>query len=60
VRGRNYELASAVIASEELVAIREETMEGAPDSNRAAISFEPVEGVKEVLVYLENSADKKV
>jgi hypothetical protein len=54
------ELASAVIASEELAAIKEETEVGAPDSNRAAGSFELVEGVKAVLIYPENSADKKV
>ncbi|XP_025791672.1 uncharacterized protein LOC112872850 [Panicum hallii] len=53
-------LTSAVIATEELAAIREETAEGALDSNRAAGSFEPAEGVKEVLVDPENSTDKKV
>jgi hypothetical protein len=53
-------LASAVIASEELAVIREETMEEARDSNRAAGSFKPAEGVKEVLVNPKNSEDKKV
>ena len=42
------ELASAVIASEDLAVIKEETPEEAPDSKRAAGSFEPAEGVKEV------------
>jgi hypothetical protein len=55
-----YELALVVIASEELAAIREETTEEAPDSNRAAGSFEPVEGVKEVLINPMKSMDKKV
>jgi hypothetical protein len=54
------ELASAVIAFEELVAIREETTAEAPDSNWATGSFKPMEGVKEVLVDPKNSADKKV
>jgi hypothetical protein len=49
-----------VIASEELAVIREETTEEALDSNRAARSFEPVEGVKEVLVDPQNTVDKKV
>ena len=44
------ELASAVIASEELVLIRADVPEKAPDSNRKTGSFEPVEGVKDVLV----------
>jgi hypothetical protein len=50
-------LASAVIASEELAAIREETTEGAPDSNRATGSFEPAEGMKEVIIDPKNSVD---
>jgi hypothetical protein len=54
------ELALAIIASEELAAIWVETAEEVPDSNRVAGSFEPAEGVKEVLVDPENSADKKV
>jgi hypothetical protein len=56
----SYELASTVIASEELEAIMEETVEEALDSNRAVGSFEPAEGVKEVLIEPENSANKKV
>jgi hypothetical protein len=54
------ELTSAVIASEELAVIREETAVEAPDSNQATGSFKPVESVKEVLVDPENFADKKV
>jgi hypothetical protein len=54
------ELTSAVIASEELAAIREETAEEAPNSNRASRSFEPAKGMKEVLINTENSVDKKV
>jgi hypothetical protein len=50
------ELASTVIASEEHAAIKDEM----PNSNWASGSFEPAEGVKEVLVDPENSADKKV
>jgi hypothetical protein len=53
-------LASAAITSKELAAIREETVEEAPDSNRATGSFEPAEGMKEVLIEPENFADKKV
>jgi hypothetical protein len=33
---------------------------GCVDSNRAAGSFEPAEGTKEVLIDPENCADKKV
>jgi hypothetical protein len=40
----------ATIASEELVAIREESVEEAPNSKRSAGSFEPMEGTKEILV----------
>jgi hypothetical protein len=40
------ELFSAVIASEEIVVILEETAEEAPDSKRNTGSFEPTEGVK--------------
>ena len=54
----SYELASATLASEELTAIGKDIAEGAPNAKRAAESFEPVENVKEVLVYPDNSADK--
>ena len=54
------ELALATLASKELVAIRKDATEGAPDAKRAARSFEPAENVKEVLVDLDNSANKTV
>ncbi|XP_039771796.1 uncharacterized protein LOC120639948 [Panicum virgatum] len=54
------ELASVVIASEDLAVIKEETPEEAPDSKWAAGSFEPAEGVKEVLINPQASGDKKV
>jgi hypothetical protein len=40
------ELASTVIASEELTVILEETAKEVPDSNRNSRSFEPAEGIK--------------
>jgi hypothetical protein len=54
------ELASVVIAFEELAVIREETAKEAPDSKRTAGSVEPTEGVKEILIDPNNSGDKKV
>ena len=42
--------ATAIVASEELVAIRKEVTEEAPDPKRSIGSFEPVEGSKEVLI----------
>jgi hypothetical protein len=44
------ELASVVIASEELAVIRKETVEEALDSKRTTVFFEPVEGVKEIII----------
>jgi len=44
------EHASAIIASKELVVIKKGTTEEAPDSKRSDGSFEPMEGIKEVLV----------
>jgi hypothetical protein len=44
----NCELASVVLASEELALIRTETPQEPPDSNRTVRSFEPTEGVKEI------------
>jgi hypothetical protein len=49
-----------VIASEELVVIRQETVEEAPDSKWNSGSFEPAEGVKEILDDPDNSGDKRV
>ncbi|XP_066385052.1 uncharacterized protein [Miscanthus floridulus] len=46
------ERASAIIASEELEVIKEGTAEEAPDSKWVARSFEPTEGIKEVLIDL--------
>ena len=54
------EHASAIIASEELVVIKEGTVEEAPDSKWSARSFEPTEGVKEVLRDPSSSEDKVV
>jgi hypothetical protein len=54
------ELTSAVIASEELTVIGEETTEEAPDTKRNTGSFEPTEGVKEILIDPDNSRDKTV
>jgi hypothetical protein len=54
------ELTSAVIASEELVVIQEETAEEAPNSKRNIGSFEPTEGVKEILIDPNYLGDKKV
>ncbi|XP_066354958.1 uncharacterized protein [Miscanthus floridulus] len=55
-----YEHASAIIASEELVVIKEATAEEAPDSKWSAESFESVEGVKEVLIDPSSSENKVV
>ena len=41
---------TAIVASKELAAIREEIIEEAPDPKRSVGSLEPVEGPKEVLV----------
>ncbi|XP_066341650.1 uncharacterized protein [Miscanthus floridulus] len=54
------ELTSATLASKELIAIRKDIAEGAPDAKRATRSFEPMEKVKEVLVDPDNSTDKMV
>jgi hypothetical protein len=54
------ELASVVNAFEELVVIREETAEEAPNSRRSIRSFEPVEAAKEILIDPNNSGDKRV
>ncbi|XP_066334225.1 uncharacterized protein [Miscanthus floridulus] len=54
------EHASAIIASEELAIIKEGTIEEAPDSKWLARSFEPMEGIKEVLIDPSSSEDKVV
>ena len=50
----------AIVASKELVAIREEVIEEALDPKRSAGSFEPVEGAKEVLIDPSGSEGKVV
>ena len=52
--------ASAVVASKELITLREEVVEGAPDTKRSSGSFESAEGPKEVLLDPSNSEGKKV
>jgi hypothetical protein len=49
-----------IIASEELAVIKEGAIEKEPDSRWSAGSFEPTEGVKEVLIDPSNSKDKVV
>ncbi|XP_066385109.1 uncharacterized protein [Miscanthus floridulus] len=56
----SYEHASAIIASEELTVMKEGTAEEAPDSKWSAKSFEPTEGIKEVLIDPSSSEDKVV
>ena len=55
-----YEHATAIVASKELTAIREEVIEEAPDPKQSAGSFKPVEGTKEVLIDLSSSKGKVV
>ena len=50
----------AIVASKELVAIREEIVEEMPDPKWSARSFEPVEGAKEVLIDPSGSEGKVV
>ena len=52
--------ASAVIASEELVTLREKVVEEAPDAKRSSGSFESAEGSREVLLEPSNSEGRKV
>jgi hypothetical protein len=54
------EHASVIIAYEELAVIKEGTVDEALDSKRSAVSFEPAEDVKEVLIDLDNFKDKVV
>jgi hypothetical protein len=53
-------IASAIITSEELAVIQEETAEEAPDSKWSTESFEPAEGVKVILIDPDNSRDKRM
>ncbi|XP_066365150.1 uncharacterized protein [Miscanthus floridulus] len=50
----------AIIASKELVAIREEVVKEVPDPKQLAGSFEPLEDAKEVLIDPNNSEGKVV
>ena len=54
------EHAAAIVASKELVAIREEVVEEAPKPKRSTGSFEPIEGAKEVLIDPSSSKGKVV
>ena len=54
------EHAVAIVASKELVAIRKEVVEEAPDPKWSARSFEPIEGAKEVLMDPRVSKGKVV
>ncbi|XP_066396043.1 uncharacterized protein [Miscanthus floridulus] len=54
------EHATAIAASKELTAIREEVIEEAPDPKQSTGSFEPVEGAKEVLIDPSGSEGKVV
>jgi hypothetical protein len=53
-------LASAIITSEELMAIKEGITEEAPNSKRSARSLEPIEGTKKVLIDPSSSEGKVV
>ena len=52
--------AFAVIASEELVTLREKVVEEAPDAKKSTGSFESAEGSREVLLDPSSSEGKKV
>ena len=52
--------ATAIIASEELDALKEEIAEEAPDMRKSTRSFESAEGSKEVLIDPSSSEGKTV
>ena len=52
--------AAAIVAFGELLALKKEVAEEAPDPKRSTGSFEPVEGSKEVLVHPGSSEGKVV
>ena len=54
------EHATAIVASKELAAIREEVFEEAPGPKRSARSFKAIEGTKEVLIAPNGSEGKAV
>ena len=53
-------LSATIVASKELVAIREEVVEEVLDTKWSARSFEPIEGTKEVLKDPSGSEGKVV
>jgi hypothetical protein len=55
-----YELASVIIAFEELAVIKEATIEEVPDSKWSARSFEPTEDTKEILIDPSSYEEKVV
>ena len=52
--------ATTIIASKDLMAIRKEVAEEAPDPKRSVVSFKPVEGAKEDLIDPNGSKGKVV
>ena len=52
--------AAAIVASKELMTIKKEVAEEAPDPKRSAGSFKPMEGAKEVLIDPSSSEGKTV
>ncbi|XP_066374792.1 uncharacterized protein [Miscanthus floridulus] len=52
--------ASAVVASKELITLREEVAKKTPDAKTTTGSFKPAEGTKEVLVDSSSSEAKRV
>ncbi|XP_066347581.1 uncharacterized protein [Miscanthus floridulus] len=54
------EHATTIVTSKELMAIRKEVAEEAPDPKWLAKSFEPIEGAKEVLIEPSGSKGKVV
>ena len=51
---------TTIVASVELIALREEVAEEAPDAKKSTGSFEPTEGFKEVLIDPSNSEGKMI
>ena len=50
--------ATAIVASGELAALKEEVAEGVPDAKKSTESFESAEGSKEVLIDPSSSVGK--
>ena len=55
-----YSHGTAIIASEELTALKAEVAEGVPDAKKSTGSFESAEGSKEVLIDPRSSEGKTV